>query len=102
MSKPHEYKMRNKYKSILQSGDFCMVCGSTNGLDAHHVFNKFNKKRSEKYGLMIYLCRNCHSRVHNSGDGLRRDLERFGQRAWERYYGTREDFIKEFNKSYLI
>lgn len=91
------------YKSILQDGEYCFLCAERSlGLDAHHVFNKFNKSKSEKYGLMVYLCRKCHQKIHDTDTPLRRQLEAFAQSEWEKQYGSREDFIKEFNKNYAL
>ena len=42
----------------------CWLCGS-NGcadpLDRHHIFGGANRKKSERMGLVVYLCHNrCH------------------------------------------
>lgn len=69
--------------------------------DAHHVLINTTKK-SEQYGMMVLLCRECHKKVHDTDLPFRRELESFAQESWERCYGTREDFIKEFNKNYAL
>lgn len=71
-----------------------------------HIFGGTNRKKSEKYGLVVWLCGNrCHrngkSAVHRSGDQMRR-LRRYGQlKAMQEQGWTEEDFIREFGKSYL-
>ena len=42
----------------------CFLCGkngSEDPLDLHHVFGGPYRKKSEKYGLVVYLCHHdCH------------------------------------------
>ena len=70
----------------------------------HHVFGKENKKRSEKYGFIIPLHPSLHN-MSNRGVHFNRELDlkvkRMAQEYFEEHCGTREDFIKEFGKSYL-
>lgn len=97
------FKLKGKYKSILQFDEYCFACGArAKELEVHHVFNKHNKKRSEKYGLMIYLCRDCHRIVHDTDNPLRRRIESYAQSVWELNYGDRVDFILKFNKNYAL
>ncbi len=87
----------------------CFLCGK-NGwadkLDRHHIFNKHNRNKSEKYGLVVYLCHNeCHifgkNAVHNNRD-VDLKLKQYGQRkAMEEQGWTTEDFIRIFGKNYL-
>ena len=79
-------------------------------LEKHHViYGKGNRKLSEKYGLTVMLCRHHHKgdihgvcdAVHNNPDKTNDlKLKREAQRAWEKKYGSREDFIKIFGQSY--
>lgn len=87
----------------------CFLCGrngSTDHLDCHHIFNGANKKKSEKYGLLVYLCHNdCHifgrEAVHNNAENMLK-LKQYGQRKVMTEQGwTIEDFIREFGKNYL-
>jgi hypothetical protein len=87
----------------------CWLCGR-NGvrdhLDIHHVFNGALKKKSEKYGLLVYLC---HNRCHESGPKAvhrnpetRRQLCQWAQRkAMEENGWTMEDWHREFGKNWL-
>lgn len=73
-------------------------------VEHHHIFNKYNKKRSEKYGFIIPLRPDLHPNgVHAGADAKLIDtrLKIMAQEYYEAHYGTREQFIKEFNKSYL-
>ena len=96
--------------SILQWDErVCFKCGRNgiyDALDKHHVFGKYNRDKSEKYGLYVHLCHNsCHifgkDSVHKNG-AYDFELKRYAQRkAMSQYEWTEEDFIKRFGKSYL-
>ena len=87
----------------------CFLCGrngASDPLDLHHIFPGPYRKKSEKYGLVVYLCGNrCHrngkTAVHRSGEQMRR-LRRYGQlKAMQEQGWTEDDFRREFGKSYL-
>lgn len=63
----------------------CYVCGAK-AVDYHHVMHGPDKKLSEKYGLMVPLCRDCHNKVHHEGGELDRILKQDAQRAFIRKY----------------
>ena len=71
-----------------------------------HIFGGAYRNKSEKYGLVVYLCHNrCHifakSAVHNNALKMRQ-LQRYGQLKAMREQGwTEDDFRREFGKSYL-
>ena len=52
-----------------------------------------------KWGLVIPICRNCHSNLEVDINA-NRELEKLGQRAFEEKYGH-ELFMQEFKKNYL-
>ena len=62
-------------RSILSNEPKCFMCGSTVWLERHHVFGASNRKKSEKYGLWVYLCHNCHNEppngVHHNAERMR-------------------------------
>lgn len=86
--------------------EHCYLTGSYQ-CHRHHIFYGRGgyKKKSEKRGFIIPI----HPRWHNmSNDGIHegnRELDlkfkRMAQEYYEEHYGTREDFRKEFGKSYL-
>jgi 5-methylcytosine-specific restriction endonuclease McrA len=80
----------------------CFLCGRTGQLDRHHLIGgTANRKQSEKYGLVVYLCRNCHRLAHEDS-GTYLQLHQYGERLWlKNEGGTVEDFIKVFGKNYL-
>lgn len=88
--------------SILQRERVCFICGKQGELDVHHAISgNANRKRSDEYGLTINLCRDCHRELHDKGE-MEKQIKQFAQRRWEEEYGTREDFIKVFGKSWIL
>lgn len=87
----------------------CWLCGR-NGwadpLDRHHIFGGPNRKKSEKYGLVVYLCHHdCHifgpDAAHQNPKTMQM-LHEYGQKkAMEENGWTKEKFIKEFGRSYI-
>jgi len=92
-------------KSLLSNTRECYVCGTTYDLHKHHIYGGHGRRNlSEKYGCWVYLCAPHHDMsdqgVHFN-KALDIDLKSQCQRAWESKYGSREQFIKTFIKSYL-
>lgn len=90
-------------KSIMQTKHECYLCGRQFGLERHHVLaGTANRKLSEKYGLWVYLCHNCHT--GNGGAQYEKELnlrlKREAQEAFEREYDG-ESFRDIFGKNYL-
>lgn len=87
----------------------CFLCGkngSEDPLNLHHVFGGPYRKKSEKYGPVVYLCHHdCHifgkNAVHQNADTALY-LHQWGQRKamLEQGWST-HDFIREFGKNYL-
>ncbi len=82
----------------------CYVCGNTH-VHAHHCIpGTANRKKSEKYGLKIYLCP-YHHNMSDEGVHFNRNFDmsvrKLAQSKFEEHYGTREDFIREFGRNYL-
>lgn len=89
--------------SIIQTGKYCYQCGRENvPLERHHCLNNQpNRKLSEKYGLTVYLCPECHRTVH-AEYGLREHLKQTAQRkAMKKYGWSVDDFRRIFGKNYL-
>ena len=87
----------------------CFLCGK-NGcadpLDKHHIFGGSNRKKSEKYGLYVYLCHHeCHENgrnaVHRNPETAQK-LHEYGQLlAMEENNWTADEFRLEFGRNYL-
>lgn len=39
----------------------CDLCGKYGYLELHHIFGGANRSLSEKYGLVVNLCHECHN-----------------------------------------
>lgn len=97
-------------KSIMQQDNtHCFLCGmnaNLEPLDLHHIFNKCDKKKSEKYGLMVYLHHDkCHifgkNAVHQNAE-INNALKAKAQKNAMDYYGwSVDDFRNIFGKNYL-
>ena len=84
---------------------YCVLCGSSRRIEKHHIFGGALRKKSEKYGLTVYLCHFCHNEppngVHFNKDKMLQ-LKQYGQRKVMAEQGwTTEKFIEEFRKNYL-
>ena len=87
----------------------CWLCGR-NGcadvLDKHHIFGGAFREKSEKLGLVVWLCHHdCHifgpEAVHRNSETMQR-LHEYGQKlAMDRFGWDIEDFRLEFGKNYL-
>lgn len=90
--------------SFIGNKNECFICKTTRNLETHHIMNGPYKKASEKYGLLIKVCSDCHTMapdsIHRNSE-MKRRLKEFGQKYFEQTH-TREEFIKEFGKNYLI
>lgn len=75
-------------------------------LDCHHIFGASNRKKSEKYGLKVYIHHNkCHifgeNSVHKNAK-VDRALKKIAQKRAMQHYGwTTEQFIGIFGKNYI-
>lgn len=88
----------------------CYLCGEPttfyDPLAKHHIFGGALRKKSEKYGLTVFLHNNkCHiygkNAVHRNAR-VNRELQAKAQKiAMEKYGWSVEDFRREFYKSYI-
>lgn len=83
----------------------CFLCGRHGPVERHHIFGAALRKKSEKYGLTVYLCHWCHNEppegVHHNAENML-VLHRYGQEKIMRENGwSIEDFRREFYKNYL-
>lgn len=78
-------------------------------LEEHHVFGGASRKKSEHYGLKVYLCKRHHTggisgdscAVHSpSKNDYAKILKQIAQRKFEEKYGH-EEFMREFGRNWL-
>lgn len=81
----------------------CRVCGRWADLECHHVFGGPNRAASERYGLKVMICRQCHDRIHFVGlegemvkNALRKEFQ-----AWFQERHQDLDFASIFHANYL-
>jgi hypothetical protein len=61
----------------------CRACGAT-AIELHHCFyGTANRKLSDKYNLVIWLCRDCHKRMH-SDKAFRQKYQKMAKAKFER------------------
>jgi len=94
-------------KSIIQTEKKCFYCGSQYFLEEHHCFDgNPNRKLSEKYGLKVWLCHNCHneppSGVHHNKYRMAWLQDYAQQKAMDHYGWSIEEFRNIFGKNYLL
>lgn len=82
----------------------CYLCGRYGHTEEHHIFGGPNRTLSEKYGLKVYLCLECHATgkhaVHRD-KAVMDELHRQGQEAFEEQLGSRKVFMQIFGRNYL-
>ena len=90
-------------KSIIQDDKQCYFCGKLTGLECHHVFGGVaNRPISEKYGLKVWLCHDCHTGTEGAQYDKTRNLQlkQDAQFAFERTH-SRSEWMKLIGKNYL-
>ena len=91
-------------KSILQSDKRCYITGRTDNLHKHHVFEgTANRRKSEKWGLYIYLTGEFHN-LSDKGINFNKELDlevkRRAQRKFEELH-SHDLWMQEFHRNYL-
>ena len=98
--------MKRLHSVFADDMDHCMFTGAA-PVERHHIFYGMGggmKQKCEKYGFIAPLRPDLHPNgVFAGKDAKDIDLrlKTMAQEYYENHYGTREDFIKEFGKSYL-
>lgn len=82
----------------------CELCGANTECVRHHVFfGTANRKLSEKWGMVSWLCPGCHN-MSNRGVHFNREndliLKQRYQRIFEAEHGSVE-FMQIFGRSYV-
>lgn len=90
---------KNRHSIFTNDFDRCFYCHrkkqENEKFDLHEVYGGSNRVRSIKYGLVVPLCRTCHSN-EDIINKLRIQL----QKEYEKEH-TRDEFIKITGKSYI-
>lgn len=101
--------MSNYKPSIMQDKCECYICHApyTVGLDHHHAIGGRNRKKSDEFALWIWLCRKCHSELHDFGKH-EKEIQAAAQKAFIAHHKKigypesicREEWFRNFGKYY--
>lgn len=83
----------------MSKNQYCHICGRPADHIHHLIGGTANRRLSDKYGLTVPLCVRCHQMAHDDPK-WNLALKRYGQKLWESKYGSRDEFIKIFGKSW--
>lgn len=79
----------------------CYCCGYPR-VEIHHTLHGFARKAADEYGYVVPLCHRCHMALHDGKEEeLDQHLKELAQVHFEEHYGSREEFVKIFGRSYL-
>lgn len=91
-------------KSVISKSTACYICGRQ-GTETHHCIFGSKRKKADEDGLTVRLCSDCHHAIHSPTNkfdqSMQNALKKIAQERWEEVYGSREDFIKRYGRSYL-
>lgn len=90
-------------KSILQDEKKCFICGTTIGLQLHHVLHGTGMRRiADKLHLTVWLCREHHVGTYSPHQCKDVDLrlKRFAQSCYEDKH-DRFDWMVKVGRNYL-
>ncbi len=94
-----------EYFSIFGDVKKCYVTGDADGVVVHHIFGGPYKAASERHGFVIGLRKDWHTvspySVHEDVEFSNRLKEKCQKYAENKEGMDREDFVKEFGRSYL-
>ena len=79
----------------------CYICGRWGYCDTHHLIGGSNRQKSDRLGLTIPVCRDCHEAIHKNPRVFLWLKEQAQRKAMSEQGWTVEDFIREFGKNYL-
>lgn len=85
---------KNRFSIFTTNFNKCYYCGNEGKMDLHEIYGGSNRTRSIKNGLVVPLCRLCHS-----NDEIIQYLRIKLQKEYEKKH-SRDDFIKLIGKSY--
>lgn len=89
--------------SIVSKNNYCFLCGATNGLQEHHMIFGSKRKLADEDGLTVKLCYRCHQNIHSNPNWKDKQeaLKRLAEECWIEHYGSEEEFIKRYGRTYL-
>lgn len=93
-----------KLTSVFTDNMDCCIYTGSYIVERHHIFGGSNRKKSEKYGFVVPLRPDFHPngvRFNRKNGDIDTKLKTMAQTYYEEHIGSREEFRKEFGKSWL-
>ena len=93
---------------ITKPTEYCDICGKRKATDTHHAIEGSNRMASDRHGLTLHICRECHTELHHSA--VSESLSQMiGQLAFEKHEieegrdanSARNYFRNAFGRSYI-
>ena len=88
---------RERFSILTYDLTTCIICGKPKQ-DLNEIFPGRNRQNSMKWGLVIPMCRQCHTEYTNNRK-MQLKWMKIGQRKFEELY--EEDFLSIFKRNYL-
>ena len=90
----------NRYSILQRDKEKCFFCNNK-AVDTHELLKGRNRKKCIKWGLVVYICRECHRKTEEDSD-FYKETRKYAQKMWQKHYNkTKQDFIDEFGRSYI-
>ena len=92
---------KNRFSIFTNNLTQCYYCKAPKD-DLHEIFGGCRRRVSMLYGLVLPLCRNCHTRIEND-EKTKLEMKKKAEVYWLDTYRpfTVEDFINIFGKNYI-
>ena len=88
---------RDRFSILTYDLTRCIICGMPKQ-DLNEIYPGRNRQNSMKWGLVIPMCRSCHTKYTNDRN-MQLYWMKLGQEKFEEMY--EEDFISIFKRNYL-
>jgi len=88
-----------RYSILTNNLNICYVCNKHKKDDMHEVFGGSNRQKSMIWGLVIPICRGCHSEWDINKE-LRKKIQEKAKKKFYKLY-SKEKFLQEFGKYYF-
>ena len=84
----------------------CFICGSRKNVEVHHIFGASNRTKSDKDGLTVYLCSDCHREASHAAHrdaNTAQLLHAVGELMWmvKHPNADKVDFMLRYGRKYL-
>lgn len=84
---------KNRFSILTNNLEKCYFCNNKK-MELHEVYRGRNRQKSMKWGLVIPICRECHSRITKDKE-FSKVLENTARQVFIKKY-SEEKFIEEF------